>query len=235
MKNMGRLGVMAILAVGVFTQARADILNPGERPHPRPRPHARPPVVSMDSESVKITIAENKVRVEGAFVMVNNGGSAGVEMGYPVGQFEDALNDFRVSVDKEEVGGVTDEQPGTAAGKLGPYPERRKRWSVPLDAGQSRTIRVTYWVKPWLRPAKGDDAKGGLLFFSYTLSSGSTWAANIRKATITMDLDGVKPDQVVQRSPAGYTLTRQGKRTTWTMRDFKPTEDIVLAFRPSGR
>lgn len=237
----GKLAAVAILAAtaGVFSLVWADVASP------RPRWTT----VRMESETVNITLGEKRVQVEAVFRMYNDGNDASVRMGYPLGLFEDALNEFAVTVDDQQVKDVGTEDGAGAAGPSGPVgggslkggrggsaesyrfegPYKQwKVWNVPMKSNQERVVKVTYWVKP----AQLKDAeKGDLLYYAYTLRTGATWKGKINEAVVTLTLDGVKSDRIVRRSPTGFELAENGKLTTWKMRDFKPTDDIEIVYR----
>ena len=243
------LGLAAVLAVA----AGAISLVWGDVATPRPRWT----MVRMESETVNITLGEKKVAVEAVFHMYNEGNEAPVKMGYPLGVFEEALNDFAVQVDDKPVKDVRTEKSGAAGGggealyggggggrgpgggKAGPEAEpyrfegpykEWKTWTVPMKSNQPAVVKVTYWVKP---ASIQDRDKGSLLFYAYTLKTGATWKGKINEAVVRLALDGVKGEQVVRRSPAGYELAKDGK-TTWTMKDFKPTDDIEITYKPAA-
>ena len=119
---------------------------------------------------------------------------------------------------------------GPAAGPYrfsGPY-HQWKVFDVPFGANEQKTIRVTYWVAP----ARITDAeRGSLLFYSYTLRTGATWKGTIGQATIRVKLDGVSPDRLVRVTPIGSQRAEAGRVITWTLRDFKPADDIEIAYR----
>lgn len=229
------------VALVAITAARADVATP------RPKWTT----VRMAAEQVNITLGDAKVQVDATFEMQNLGPAATVQMGYPVGQFETALNDFAVAADKEPVGGVRSQtggsepamrrggfgggRPGGPAGPAaesyrfeGPYKEW-KVFNVPFAADQKRTIRVSYWVAP----AKVVDAeKGALLHYAYTLKTGATWKGKIDEAKISVKLGGVSADRLVRVAPSGCQKDATG--LSWTLKDFKPTDDIEITFRPAA-
>jgi len=241
--------LVAVLALGVVGAAAAwaDIATP--------RPQWT--TVRMAAEEVNITVGEQRIQVDATFQMQNAGAASTVRMGYPLGLFETELRDFAVFVDGQALSGVqTEENAGGAAGDRmrpgmgpgrgggggaaagpaaepyrfsGPY-RQWKVFDVPFAADGRKTIRVTYWVEP----ARLTDAeRGSLLFYSYTLRTGATWKGKIGQATIRVRLDGVAPDRLVRVSPVGSERAENGRVLTWTLRDFKPTDDIEIAFRPA--
>ena len=231
----------AALVIGAAV-AWADIATP------RPQWTA----VRMASEEVSITLGEQRIQVDATFQMQNTGAAGPVRMGYPLGVFETELKDFAVFVDGAAFSAVRTEntpdasagahlRPGTAPGGgrpggpaaesyrfQGPY-RQWKVFDVPFGANERKTIRVTYSVEP----AQLTDAeRGALLFYSYTLRTGATWKGKIGQATIRVRLEGVSPDRIVRTSPVGSQPAEGGRVLTWTMKDFKPTDDIEIAYRP---
>lgn len=201
--------------------------------------------VRMESEVVNITLGEKKVAVDATFVMYNDGKDQTVQMGFPLGLFESELKDFAVkagdvAIDKIGTQASTTDQSMMGGGRSdsesgyrfqGPY-KQWKTWDVPMKANEQKTVKVTYWVEP----AKVDDVeKGSLLVYVYTLKTGATWKGKISQATVNVTLDGVKPDQIVRRSPSGAVVSQDGKTLTWTLRDIKPAEDIEIAYKPSDK
>ena len=243
------VAVLALVVVGAAV-AWADVATP--------RPQWT--TVRMAAEEVNITVGEQRIQVDATFQMQNTGAASTVRMGYPLGLFETELRDFAVFVDGQAFSGVqTEENPGGSGGQRmmppgmgpgrgggvgggapagpaaepcrfsGPY-RQWKVFDVPFAAEARKTIRVTYWVAP----ARLTDAeRGSLLFYSYTLRTGATWKGKIDQATIRVRLDGVSPDRLVRVSPVGSQPAEGGRVLTWTMRDFKPTDDIEIAYRPA--
>jgi len=212
-------------------------------------PRARWTMVRMESETVGIALGEKRVAVEAVFNMYNEGKAGPVRMGYPLGLFETELHDFAVTVDGKAVEGIRTEngtpeaegpmgrmRPGGDSGGAesyrfeGPY-KQWKVWDVPMESRAPKTIKVNYWVEPArLKTAE----KGDLLYYAYTLRTGATWKGKIEKAVITVTLDGVEPGRLMRVVPAGAVSAAEGKTLVWTMRDFKPADNIEIAFRPSG-
>ena len=213
-------------------------------------PRPRWTTVQMAAEEVNITLGDESVKVDAVFDMHNTGATATVRMGYPVGILETELKDFAVLVDKKPVANVQTQEgsatpsprgrggrgrrtPGVAAEAYrfaGPYKEW-KVFDIPFGADQKRTVRVTYSVEP---ARVTDSEHGPLCAYSYTLRTGATWKGKIAKATIRVKLDGVAPQRLVRVLPSGCQRTNGGSTLTWTMKDFKPTEDIQITYRPSG-
>ena len=217
--------------------------------------------VRMASEEVSITLGEQKVQVDATFHMHNLGQAATVAMGYPLGAFESALNDFAVTVNGEALKAIRSQAGGAPAGGPmprggigggaagggrpggggppagnepyrfdGPYKEW-KVFDVPFAADEKKTVRVTYWVEP----AQVKDAQAGaLLHYSYTMKTGATWKGKIDEAKVCVKLNGAAPDRFVRILPAGYQKSSVGTTLSWTMKDFKPTENIEITFRPAA-
>jgi len=208
--------------------------------------------VRMASEEVVITLGEQKVQVSATFQMHNLGEASVVAMGYPLGEFESALNDFAVKVNGEPLGAVRSQaggaqaggpmlrggggggKPGGAANEPyrfeGPYKEW-KVFDVPFAANERKAVSVSYWVEP----AKVKDAEAGaLLAYCYTMKTGATWKGKIDEAKISVKLNGIPASRLVRVLPAGYTKSNSGAALSWTLKDFKPTENIEITFRPAA-
>ena len=245
-----RLVCVAVILAFACTALRADLATP--------RPQWT--TVRMASEEVVITLGEQKVQVDATFQMHNLGQASVVAMGYPLGAFETALNDFAVTVNGEALKAVRTQTGGAPAGGLmrggigggaaggrmpggapggagnepyrfeGPYKEW-KVFDVPFAADEKKAIRVTYWVEP----ARVKDAEAGaLLTYSYTMKTGATWKGKIDEAKIAIKLGGIAPSRIVRVLPAGYAKTNSGAALIWTLKDLKPTENIEITFRPAA-
>jgi hypothetical protein len=234
---------VAVVVLVVCGTALCDIATP------RPRWTS----VRMKSEEVNITVGQDRVSVEATFQMQNAGEQSLVRMGYPRGVFEKQLNEFAVFVGDQPVKdvrteaapagpnrGMMDMAPSGKPGAAGPAAEPYrfegpyKEWrvfDVPLNANETKAVRVTYWVEP----AKlADKQAGSLLHYSYTMLTGATWKGKIDQAVVRVKLDGVSPDRIVRATPAGYSKTDGGKLLTWTLKDFKPADDIEITYRAAG-
>lgn len=251
MRRLAMRACVAVALVGLLgAVAWADVATP------RPKWTT----LRMASEEVTIALGEQKVQVDAVFQMENTGPATTAVLGYPLGVLETALNDFAVTVDGQPVKSVRSQQAGAAAGPGhpglvrggggggirpgggpggvanesyrfdGPYKEW-KVFDVPFGANEKKTVRVTYWVAP----AKVQDAaQGALLHYTYTMKTGATWKGKIDEAKIRVKLDGVAPDRLVRVGPAGCQRTDGGKALSWTMKDFKPTDNIEITFRPAS-
>jgi hypothetical protein len=237
-KKAGIVVVAAVLVAAGLSAVWADIATP--------RPQWT--MVRMESETVSVALGEKRVSVEAVFNMYNEGKTGPVRMGYPLGLFETELHDFAVIIDDKAVENVRTEagapaadgpmgrarpggQPGTdeAYRFEGPY-KQWKVWDVAMESHAPKTIKVKYWVEP----AQIKDAdKGDLLFYAYTLRTGATWKGKINKAVINVTLQDVAPSRLVRVMPVGAITSKEGKALTWTMENFKPTDNIEIIFRPS--
>jgi hypothetical protein len=232
-----RAGAVLAAAVGVtavFSAVWADIATP----------RARWTMVRMESETVGIALGDQRVAVEAVFNMYNEGKAGPVRMGYPLGLFETELHDFAVTADGQAVASIRTEAgtppaegpmgrgesgPAEAYRFEGPY-KQWKVWDVDMESHAPRSIKVTYWVEP----AQVKDAdKGDLRFYCYTLRTGATWKGKINRAVISVTLDGVAPARLVRVMPVGSVAGKDEKTLTWTMRDFKPTDNIEITYLPS--
>jgi len=238
----GRKNVLVVVAVIAYLAAVVSVVV-GDVATPRPKWTQ----VQMKSEAVVITLGESRVQVVATFNMYNHGDAATVKMGYPLGVFEEKLNDFEVTVDERPVKEVKTQagsskpsgpmrygrggKSGTEAYRFqGPY-KQWKTFDVPMGAKAAKTVKVSYWVKPaevFLKPNAPP-----ALFYSYTLKTGATWKGAIEKAVITLKLDGVTADRIVRCAPNGYQKSADGRTLTWTMKDFKPTADIEVVYGPA--
>ena len=238
----GKLGVAlaaAALVTVVISMVWADVATP----------RARWTMVRMESETVGIVLGEKRVAVEAVFNMYNEGKAGPVRMGYPLGLFETDLRDFAVTVDGQAVENIRTQngtpeaegpmgrmRPGGDAGGAesyrfeGPY-KQWKVWDVAMESRAPKTIKVNYWVEP---ARIKDSEKGDLLYYGYTLRTGATWKGKIEKAVISVTLDGVDPARLLRVVPAGAVAANEGRMLTWTMRDFKPADNIEITFRPSA-
>ena len=234
------------LAVLVTAVAACTLLVQGDVATPRPRWTK----VCMVSEVVNIKLGQKKVYVEALFNMHNTGTDSNVRFGYPLGLFEEKLNDFKVFVEDKELTGIKTEKkkddkqnhPALSRGKKrgknvqaepyrfsGPYKEW-KLFDVPFKADEKKKIKITYWVKP---AQIKDKEKSEHQFYSYTLVTGATWKGTIKKAVINLKLDGVLESNLVKLSPAKYK--KKDGIITWTMKEFKPTENIEVLFKSTAK
>ncbi|HUT36560.1 MAG TPA: DUF4424 family protein [Planctomycetota bacterium] len=232
------------LALAASTALWADVATP--------RPQWT--TVRMEAEEVNITLGEQKVQVDAVFHMHNQGAASTVAMGYPLGAFETALNDFAVTAGGQPVKAIRTQAGGAQSGPgrggmvirggggkpggvanepyrfEGPYKEW-KVFDVPFAADEKKVVRVTYWVEP----AKVKDAQAGtLLTYSYTMKTGATWKGKIDEAKISVKLSGIAASRLVRVLPAGSQRSASGTTLAWTLKDFKPTENIEITFRPTA-
>ncbi|GAH40016.1 unnamed protein product [marine sediment metagenome] len=184
--------------------------------------------------------------VEGTFRLQNRKDAVTAVVGYPRGMLEKSLDDFKVTVDGKPVE-VNSQAGGRAKGPRmmrpakrepgkpvksayqfdGPYPEW-KTFNVKFAAKGQRELVVTYDVKP----AELETVDNGkVLAYIYTMKTGATWKENIEKAVIEVRLNGISAADLLTVTPKKYT--RKGDLLTWAFKDFKPTQDIEITFRPS--
>jgi len=230
------LAVLAGLAANLSSIAKADIASP----------RAQWTTVRMESETVDIVLGESRVEVTAVFHMQNTGKAASIPIGYPLGVMEKSLNDFKVLVDDQEVKNVRVQGEGGAKAPRarggfggqnsdayrfeGPYKEW-KVFDVPMAENEKKTIRVVYWVEP--AQVKTTE-KSDLLHYVYTLKTGATWKGKIDEALIRVKLGQVAADHIVQATPSGCQKTDSGAILLWTLKDFKPSEDVEITFKPSA-
>ena len=201
---------------------------------------------------MRIKLGVKRVHVEATFHMYSEGNKdEQIVMGYPLGTFEKKLHDFTVSVDGVAIKNVrTQTNPAGSSSRKYGKPGRRgprggaagaeayrfsgpyKQWkvfNVSMAGDGPKIVKVSYWVEP----AKIVDAKGrSLLHYTYTLRTGATWKGTIGEAAITVALDGVKSTDIVRRTPVGCKVSKDGKTLSWTMRNFKPTDNIDITYLP---
>jgi hypothetical protein len=236
-RTVSSLAVVLTFGAALVSSLRADIATP--------RPQWT--TVQMESEVVDISLGQDRVQVRATFHMVNHGADGDVAVGYPLGIFEESLNEFAVTIDGQAIKNVRTEagrgdsdlpasmRPQGAAGAEayrfdGPY----KQWkicSVPMKAGGKHIVTVSYWVKP---AVVKDAEKGTLSFYTYILRTGATWQGKINEAIVHVALDGVLPASIVSTSPAGQQTSPGKDVLTWAFHDFKPTENIEIVYRPSA-
>ena len=228
--------IVGVALAVVAGTVRADVATP------RPKWTT----VQMAAETVQIALGSQRVQVDATFTMHNTGAASTVRMGYPLGEFEQALNDLAVTVDGQTVKGIQT-QAGTQSAAPGRRPRGRaprgvaaepyrfegpyKEWKVfdvPFGANEKKAVRVRYWVAP---AQVTDKEKGRLLFYGYTLKTGATWKGTIGEATITVALDDAKCD-LIRVVPGGYKKSTDGKKLVWQMKDFEPADNIEITFRP---
>jgi hypothetical protein len=188
--------------------------------------------VRMAAEEVHLKVGVERTQVDVTFTFVNDGPAREILMGFPVGtpegehQGDPELHDFSAWVDGRRM--AVKQEPQTAKGpavvnSLGDalrYPAWIT-WSVPFAAGQTRTVRNTYWGANthW---SNGEVAAG------YILRTGATWKGAIGSAVITAELDGILPGQLFGISPT--TFRWEGEKLVWRFQDLEPNQDIRLRF-----
>lgn len=152
-------------------------------------------------------------------------------MGFPVSypdfmmnRGDPELHDFAAWVDgvpvavRREKSGEPVEPLTDSGGRLLRYPEWIT-WTVPFEAGQTRTVRSTYWGRNY-------DSAVGTAATGYILRSGAGWKGPIGEAVIIAQFDeAIFPGQI-RAFPASYRW--EGERMVWRMRDFEPERDISI-------
>ncbi len=99
---------------------------------------------------------------------------------------------------------------------------------IDFAAGQTRKVRVRY-----LGVA---DSEGS---WSYILKTGAHWKGTIGEAVVSVHFppdapsvggnDSWETAEDLRLSPANYTV--KDRTVTWTFKDFKPAEDVLVAYR----
>jgi hypothetical protein len=228
--------IVPVVAAMLFLVSSAVIVS-ADLASPRPQWTT----VRMESETVDITLSEKRVEVTAVFHFCNNGKAAAIPMGYPLGVLETSLNDFKVFVEDKEVKDVRTqdkqaensprfEQSDSNAYRFeGPY----KQWKVidvQMGENEKKTVKVTYWVEPAkVKTAEIADAS----HYVYTLLTGATWKGKIDEAVVRVKLKDVKPAQVLQATPGRFEKSDNGATYTWTFKDFKPSENVEITFKPN--
>ncbi|MFZ5633808.1 MAG: protease complex subunit PrcB family protein, partial [Bacillota bacterium] len=94
-------------------------------------------------------------------------------------------------------------------------------WEVPFEAGETREVRNTYWVKNhyW---------SNGQVLAGYILTTGSYWKGPIGKARVVFRFEGVLPGDLVQIFPETYRF--EGNDLVWEWTGLEPQEDIEIIF-----
>ena len=136
------------------------------------------------------------------------------------------LRDLLVTVDglpmalEEIPGGST---PGEDLGGI----ERIFRFAVPFSAEESRSVRLQY------RFGESRTDGGEPLLFFYR-NPGSLWEGESPKATMSVDLGDVSPEDLVVGwlRPLGYRL--YGSRILWHRPAGEELADLALGIRPPG-
>lgn len=173
--------------------------------------------------------------VDVTFTFHNTGGPTRVLMGFPAdarryeerAEFEDdwTLHDFAAYVDGRTLAARQERglKPEWDTGDLD-FPAW---WTFTVDfgAGQTHTVRNTFWVKN-LNWSNGHVRTG------YVLTTGAVWAGRIERATVTLDLGEVPPHRIERATPDGYRFAADNV-LVWDFRDFEPAEDVEVIV--SGR
>ncbi len=188
--------------------------------------------VEMAAEEVTLTLSPDRLQVEAVFHMRNPSDTdVTLQVGFPIGYYQDALRDFVVSRDgKRPDMAVVDRRTRETVPGL-PHKAVHDYWVVwdaIYPAGQTVTETVRYWT-----PADW--------WAGYILHTGAGWAGKIGKAEVTLRLDGgLTPGHLRNFRPKGFRLSAgaegapPGSFATWTFEDLEPTgkDDIGIGFDP---
>jgi len=213
--------------------------------------------VQMQSETVDITLSESKVIVKAFFTMKNHGKTRNVLMGYPLGEFEQKLNDFQVSVPEtgkkinskavkmEEFTkkmwarlnlGVDAEEIDHVLGPDGLNKYSNYKFEGPYKLWHVFSIpiksgeTVSFEVNYWVKTSQVKTKNADLLHYMYTLVTGATWKGLIEQALVKVKLQ-IPKQQIISCTPAGY-VWKGNNMITWKFKNFKPNENINIIFRP---
>jgi hypothetical protein len=180
--------------------------------------------VSLTSQVVEITLAPDKVTVEGTYQFHNTGDALTMTVGYPRGVLEGELRDFQAAIDDKPLE-VKQEKRGQSYLFAGPYPEW-KLFEVRFGADERKTLKLKYGVEPTRIQTT---PSGEVRYYSYILRTGATWKGPIERATVRVKLEGLSPDDLVLTAPGGFK--QEGHTLTWVFENFKPSRDIEIAFK----
>lgn len=190
-------------------------------------------------EDLHISLSPEKVIVEVAFRLQNEGKDAKVQLGFPYYSASDSLYeddnsrpdvyDFRCAVDgastvcSDEKGPNLDPK-GTGAGfKF----TRWKMWSVPFKAGQIRTISHRY------RGDLGSSVAGrfdppSVSFFDYILTTGRNWKGPIQEFHLVITpTGGMRPSDIYGVSLPG--LKPDGDSFRLDLSNFTPHQELFIS------
>lgn len=243
MKNV-LIAVLAVLIVSASAWLAAPLLADVSIPREKWTN------VSMVSEEVNVALSEQRVEVSAVFQMHNQGAAETLTVGYPLGEMETALNDFKFFVDDKELANVKTVAQAALNAKdkfgdllaepsspvktpekyrfAGPY----KEWKVvevPMAADEKKTFKVIYWVAP---ARVKTSEKADVLHYVYTLKTGAVWKGKIAEAIVRVKLQDIKPERILKTSPQA-SRADNGATLTWTFKDFKPTENVEVTFTPT--
>jgi len=185
------------------------------------------PTVRLVREKVHARLTWEGAKVRCEFVFRNEGPATTVKMGFPERASGDvrpteepALKNFRSWVDGREV----------RTRFVVEKPVRELEYSawhvkeVSFAANQERKV-----VNEYAAPL-GEDSMGGR-FFTYILTTGSSWKGKIGAAEIIVDVGGISSLYYVTAvHPEGYR--RRGYTFSWRMKNFEPRGNVRIDFRP---
>jgi hypothetical protein len=186
------------------------------------------PTVRLVREKVHARLTWEGAKVRCEFVFRNEGPATTVKMGFPEESSggvepmkESSFKGFRSYVDGRLA--------STSFILSKPREEEfdYRGWhvkSVPFAANQERKV-----VNEYTAPL-GEDSMGGR-FFTYILTTGSSWKGNVGEAEIIVDVAGISSLYYVTRAEPG-SYQRRGYTFTWRIKDFEPRENIRIDFRP---
>ncbi len=189
--------------------------------------------VEMVSEEVTVTVSAGRSRVDCGFTFKNTGTATRVLMGFPEmkpppdreGFGDDtALHDFRTFVDgvelpvKKEKGGAREDKKAVEAADRYPF---WWTWEVPFEAGETREVRNTYWVK-------NHQWSNGQVLAGYILTTGSYWKGPIGRARVVFRFEDVLPYDLERVFPGTYHF--EGNDLVWEWTDLEPQGDIEIIF-----
>lgn len=189
--------------------------------------------IRMVRERVEIVVLDwgqganhGKLHVTAEFVLANETDVARtIQVAFPN---PGDINDFRRCIDDHPV--AVEQLKDANGDPFGPFVSK-----VDFAARQVRRVRVQY---------EGEtDATSGWDYphdWRYVLKTGAHWKGRMDEAVVTvhfpmnMPFGGYGPfrPEAVSLSPTGYTF--KGQTATWTFRNFKPTEDIMLHWSGSS-
>lgn len=233
---MIRLALAAILFAATPDIAPNPVPRSGETLAPR-----KTTAVEMSAEAVKITLLEDKARIEASFTMRNTSTEKEeLEVGFPTAIRPEqytwnskegmnvtkwgpaSLKEFTAKVDGADVKA----SPRTGLGKSA-Y-DGWLCWSMAFDGGQTRTVEVRY-----LAETRDDNYSEPSALLNrqvtYILKTGAGWKGNIGEAVIILAMDGLTADNIVSVAPDATEKTSSA--WTWKLKDFEPTADVLVKYR----
>lgn len=173
----------------------------------------------------------NRSAVDVTFTFHNAGGPTRVLMGFPADakRHEEDRAEFGDDWTLHDFAAYVDGQPVPARQEKGIQPEWGRSnldfpawWTFTVDfaAGQTRTVRNTFWVKNlfW---------SNGHVRTGYILTTGAVWAGRIERAIVTVDLGEIPPHRIEKATPDGYRFASDHV-LIWEFRDFEPAEDVEV-------